>query len=51
VYAAVFAVAAADWVSGSYLMAGCWWLRSRLQRRHAPESLADEVEAWLRSQA
>jgi len=48
----LFAVAAGDWISGSYLLVGVWHrLRLRLAGRPAtfsPTPLADEVEEWLR---
>jgi len=50
VTAALCAIVAADWVSGTCVLAGGWHhIRSRLGRRRRPAStpLADEVEAWL----
>ena len=52
----LFAVAAACWLSGTYLLA-TWWARRRPRRRDlaerlapfAPTPLADAVEEWLRS--
>lgn len=54
----VFAVAAADWMSGIVIAATMWrWRRWRRGRRPADRAdpytftpLADEVEAWLRHQ-
>jgi len=53
--AALFVVAAADWLSGTCLMVGAWrFLRSRLgSQQHSTTSstpLADEAEAWLQRQ-
>jgi hypothetical protein len=48
----LFAVAAADWISGSYLLVGVWRrLRLRLAARPSTSTttpLADEIEEWLR---
>jgi hypothetical protein len=53
----LFAVAAADWVSGTCVVATMWhryrwrWGRSLAARRHGfATPLADEVEEWLRHQ-
>jgi len=52
--AALFAVVAADWLSGTCLMVGGWrHIRSRFGTHSRPATstpLADEVETWLHHQ-
>jgi len=53
VTAALCAIVAADWLSGTCVLAGGWQhLRSKFGRRRPAAStpLADEIEAWLRHQ-
>jgi len=54
VTAALFAVVAADWLSGTCLMVGGWrHIRSRFGTHSRPATatpLADEVETWLHHQ-
>jgi hypothetical protein len=51
----MFAVAAADWVAGTYLLVTAWQRRKPRRRSlgerlapFAPTPLADEAEDWLR---
>jgi hypothetical protein len=47
----LFVIAAADWVSGTYVMTTIWQRRRPRRRQPASTPLADEVEAWLRQRA
>jgi hypothetical protein len=49
--AVIFVVAAADWVTGTYLVVTAWQRRrprrASLVAPPAPTPLADEIEDWL----
>jgi hypothetical protein len=48
----LFAVSAADWISGSYILVGVWHrlmvLLAHRSVAFGPTPLADEIEDWLR---